>query len=156
MTIANSVRGRRNQRMGALVQTAAIGHLNLIGFRLVIGIATPMAKIRGKWMHVGKVDGDIRGVAPGGTAMLCECKRREDHLVFSDFERHQWQKLDEHRDLGGISLIAWNDYHETFILPWYLMRAVGFGPKQGIGSDWAKANQLIRGQMGPHWKAVDP
>lgn len=139
----------RNQRRGQAVELVAANRLRYLGFDMVLQIATPTKMVRGKRTFCGKAEGDLRAVGPGGISILAECKSRPSHLVFSDLEDHQWRRLDQHRDLGGLSLMCWHNSTaaELFVLPWDVMRAQGFGPGQGIDASWAILNQIQRRQL---------
>ncbi len=133
---------RRNQRIGAQVERIAALRLIYLGFKMVCRISTPTAIIRGKRIFCGKAEGDLRAVGPGGTSVLVECKSRPERLTFSDLEKHQSARLDEHLALGGISLVAWHNSDGIYVLPWDIMRAQGFGKGHGIGSEWAAKNEI--------------
>ncbi len=139
-------KARFSQRRGVATQKVAAMRLTFYGFRMVQQIATPTAMIGGKRRFSGKAEGDIRAIGPGGLSVLCEAKWRPERLVFSDLEDHQWQNLDQHHALGGISLLAWQCRAGLFIVPWDILRAQGFAAGEGIGVDWAEKNQWKNGQ----------
>jgi len=64
------------------------------------------------------VPGDWRGIMPGGRSVICEVKERPERLIWSDLEAHQHAALQEHADLGGLSLLAWVSKHRAFLLPY--------------------------------------
>ena len=77
-----------------------------------------------------KVAGDHRAMFPDGRSILIEVKTILDrYLQWGDLREHQPDKLTEHHQLNGLSLIVW--VHDTGV---YVMRwpIEGFGPRRSI------------------------
>jgi hypothetical protein len=111
--LALSAQNRRNRRSGAWNEAAAQQALERLGFEMIERVETGFGVVRqGKRIvsayPLKKVAGDFRAVAPGGRSVLVEVKSRgRDTLRWSDFEPHQREALDRHRELGGLSLVVW-------------------------------------------------
>lgn len=76
---------------------------------------------------VEETGGDFRAVEPGtGRSVLVAVKCRSGRLRWSDLRPHQRQALDEHYQLGGLSVLARvTERHGIWLLRWPVE---GFGP----------------------------
>jgi hypothetical protein len=143
--------GRLNKRQGDIGQSVAMLALRRLGVLMPEEIATPVilrparAPVPGKptpfFVTYGqKVSGDHRGVLLGGRSILAETKSMHgDRLMFSDLRPHQPERLTEHAEAGGISLLIWASEYGTFTMRWPVP---GFKKGTSIKVDQAKALDL--------------
>lgn len=129
---------RQQQKIGQHGQDLAAATLRGLGIRMVEKIGTPVHLIPSRVHMRGesqtyqviygeKVSGDHRGILPGGRSVLVEVKTILDrNLRWSDLREHQPERLTEHADLGGLSLLVW--IHHTGV---YVMRFPMDGFKRG-------------------------
>jgi penicillin-binding protein-related factor A (putative recombinase) len=95
--------------------------LRLKGCKMVVEIPTPIKIVRGKPIRSKKVFGDKRAIIPGtGQSVLAEAKAtgKEDRLKHSRLKAHQIAALDEHHNLGGLSLLIWVSGYGTYCMKW--------------------------------------
>lgn len=142
---ANALRGRLNRAKGEVTQTCFQWRLLALGVQMVETVHSAWIVTRVKGKIVGakpaqKVNGDFRGVLPGGRSVLVEVKSRE-HLVFSDLEAHQVRGLDAHRAAGGLSMLGWQWPGGDALMVWPV---VGFGPGKGMTPAQALALNVTR------------
>jgi hypothetical protein len=139
---------RREQHIGRGGENIAAATLRQIGVLQVEKIGTPVhlipvASPRKNVYQVifgEKVSGDHRGVLPGGRSVLAETKTILDRpLCWSDLRDHQPERLTNHHEAGGLSLLVW--VHETgvFVLRWPIP---GFGPRKSIALDYARGHMI--------------
>lgn len=77
-----------------------------------------------------RVAGDHRAMLPDGRSVLIEVKTiRDRNLQWSDLRQHQPDKLQEHANWNGLSLLVWVHDHGVFVMRWPIE---GFGPGKGI------------------------
>lgn len=143
--IQTSEEGRAKQRQGAVGQSVATLALKTRGVCMPEEIATPVRlkparkPVPGKqtpfFVTYGeKVSGDHRGILPGGRSVLAETKSMSgERLVYSDLREHQPERLSEHAEYGGLSLLIWASQYGTFVMEWTDLLEYGFGPGKGIG-----------------------
>jgi penicillin-binding protein-related factor A (putative recombinase) len=81
-----------------------------------------------------KVSGDFRGIFPGGRSVLCEVKSC-DKLLFSAFDKHQIDALNNHTAAGGLSLVGWKWPDGDSLMIWPI---VGFRAGTSLSPDQAK------------------
>ncbi len=133
-----SFTNRRNRKAGYSSEEAAAAQLRAMGFRMVEPIQTGWRVVRDRHGRIvnafplEKVSGDIRAVAPGGKSVLVEVKARDRNLRWSDFQPHQREALDEHADLGGLSLVVWLHQGRFYVIPWPIP---DFGPRKSISPE---------------------
>ena len=134
----------RNKKVGNQVEQVAIQRLRYLGVRMVDKINDSWNPIRrdpatGLWLCQktgGQLQGDIKGILPGGQAVLCECKYRKDRLPYSALEAHQRKNLNECLELGAVPLLFWHSGAATYLLPWPLP---GFKPRKSASAEQAAA-----------------
>ncbi len=132
---------RSNVRKGDDAQEI-IGHrLRFHGLKMVARIETGFKIVRTAGRITGaypisKVAADWTAIVPGtGQSVRCEVKaRRDDQLSLSDFEVHQIRDLEEHGQLGGLSLVGFVGSASVAILRWPI---AGFliGKPLNVGDD---------------------
>ncbi len=146
---ANRARGRRNRAQGEAGQSAIELRLLEIGVQMVEAVHTPWRIKRVGGRIVGatpmkKVSGDFTGLLLGGRSVRCEAKTVE-HLVFSEFADHQVKALDQHHQLGGISLIGWSiPGGDAYVLRWPVP---GFVPRTSLSIETARRFNLTRNKL---------
>lgn len=113
------------QRIGQIGQNHAANALRGIGVMCVEKIATPVklipARVKGTFKVVwGEiVSGDHRGILPNGISVLAETKTILDrNLRYSDLREHQPERLTEHHENNGISLLVWVHSTGIYIMRW--------------------------------------
>jgi len=130
-----------NKKLGNEGEERTINRLRAIGALMPEEIGTPFVitntKVinkqtwyKGYWKE--KVSGDIIAHTVDGTKILAEVKTILDrNLRWSDFKKHQPQKLSENAE-NAISLLVW--WHSTglYIMNWMDVLATGFGPGKGL------------------------
>lgn len=148
--IQTSEEGRAKQRQGAIGQSVATIALRCLGVCMPEEIATPVilqptgkpspGKRQSFYVTYGeKVSGDHRGILPGGRSVLAETKSmRGERLVYSDLREHQPERLGEHAEYGGLSLLIWASEYGTFVMEWHSLLDAGFKPGKGIGIEEAR------------------
>ncbi len=107
--------GKHNQQIGSAGQNVAAGALRALGVEMVEQIGTPVRLVpvgQGSGVYRviwgDKVSGDHRGILRGGTSVLAETKTIIDrNLRYSDMREHQPERLTEHAQRGGVSLLVW-------------------------------------------------
>lgn len=106
------------------------------GFKLVEKVEVPFGvTAEGRLFAKRRVSGDYRAVEPGtGRSVLIESKAKSTkrQLKWSDFRKHQPEKLDEHLAAGGITEVAWTDQGRLRFIPWSLFQKIGFGPDRSV------------------------
>lgn len=129
------------QRIGQIGQNHAANALRGIGVMCVEKIATPVrllpARAKGTFKVVwGEVvSGDHRGIIPGkGTSVLAETKTILDrNLRYSDLRDHQPERLTEHHENNGISLLVWVHSTGIYIMRWpitYFVKGKSITPEE--------------------------
>ncbi len=122
--LAAKLRGRTNKIRGDHAQAQVLYRLRQMGFKCIVQLETGWRVKRAKGKIIGaspmaKVSGDFRAVCQGGRSVLIEVKlRARDTLRRSDFQLHNRIALDEHREAGGLSLVAWVTQHGVAIFAW--------------------------------------
>jgi hypothetical protein len=86
-----------------------------------------------------KVAGDYWAVTKSGRAVLVEVKVREPRLLWSSFQEHQRQYLDEYASIGALPLVVWVAGYDSFVMEWPIP---GFGPRKSISTDRASSLDL--------------
>lgn len=137
------------QRIGAAGQEHAAAALRRAGVHMVEKIGTPVKlipSIRAKGLFSvvwgEKVSGDHRGILEDGTSVLAETKTiLERNLVWSDLRDHQPERLTQHAEYGGVSLLVWVHSTGVYVMRWPLE---GFGPGKGITQEKAEIYHLER------------
>lgn len=120
---------KREQQIGKQGQIQAAAALRRAGVEMVEQIGTPvklipMGTVRGRQVfqviYGEKVSGDHRGIIHGrGTGVLAETKTILDrNLRYSDLRDHQPERLTEHHEHGGISLLVWVHSTGAYIMRW--------------------------------------
>lgn len=136
----------RNRRAGEAVEQVAAHRLVALGVLQVCAIDVgwriqrrPGGAIIGA-SPKAKVAGDLRGVLPGGRSVLVECKRTaKASLPYSQLEHHQHQRLTDHAEAGGLSLVAWSWPGGIALLRYPIP---GFAPRTSVSVDVATALNL--------------
>lgn len=135
---------RREQRIGNMGQEHAAAALRRAGVNMVEKIGTPVKLIPSKRGGKGtytviwgeKVSGDHRGILPGGISVLAETKTILDrNLVWSDLREHQPERLTEHFQCGGVSLLVWVHSSGVYVMRWPVP---DFGPRKSITPERAE------------------
>lgn len=128
---------RREQQIGKNGQEQAAAALRRAGVHMVEKIGTPVklipARVAGTFKVIWgeKVSGDHRGILADGTSVLAEAKTILDrNLRWSDLRPHQPERLDEHAQLGGISILVWVHSTGVYVMRWPL--GYGFSPKKSL------------------------
>jgi len=129
---------RSENRQGALGQKWAASELFRIGVLMVERIATPVILIPAhatrkdvfRVVFEEVVSGDHRGVLPGGRSVLAETKTMYDrNLRYSDLRPHQPERLTQHTEAGGLSLLVWVNEGGAHVMQWPVP---GFAPGKSI------------------------
>ena len=136
---------KERQRNGARAEEAVARALANRGFQMIEKIEVPWSVDRaGKRYARAKVSGDFRAVdplrvrlSPGveidlGRSVLVEVKKHDMRLPWSAFRPHQIDALKRHRDLGGLSIVAWVDRGEILLIDWDVIEQKGFAPGNSI------------------------
>lgn len=133
---------RHEDRIGKIGQEQAAAALRRIGVNMVEKIGTPVkiipARVKGTYTVVWgeKVSGDHRGILADGTSVLAETKTIMDrNLVWSDLREHQPERLDQHAEFGGVSLLVWVHNSGIYVMRWPVP---GFGPRKSITPEQAQ------------------
>ena len=134
---------KREQQTGAQGQKQAAGALRRAGVNMVEQIGTPvklipMGTVRGRQVfqviYGDKVSGDHKGIMPDGTSVLAETKTILDrNLRYSDLREHQPERLTEHHENNGISLLVWVHSTGIYILRWpitYFVKGKSITPEE--------------------------
>ena len=122
--------GRACRRLDYQTEEIVRLALRVVGFRM-IGRTRPL-----DGGPVEETGGDFRAVEPGtGRSVLVAVKcRRSD----------QRQALDEHHQLGGLSVLAWvTERHGIWLLRWPVE---GFGPGRSLQEETAEPSPLNNSQ----------
>lgn len=149
---------KSEDRRGKRGQNIAKSCLSRIGVEMVEKIGTPTRCIpvspaltkQGIYrvIYEESVSGDHRGILPGGISVLAETKTIYDRkLRWSDLRDHQPERLQEHHDHEGISLLVWvngETYDDVYIMTWPIY---GFGPRKSIALDLARFEHGITLQI---------
>lgn len=135
----NRAAGRRRNRTGQVGQDVILWRLLEIGVQMVESVNTPwkIKRVGGKIVGaipMKKVNGDFRGIMPGGQSVLVEVKTNAT-LPYAAFQDHQRAALDEHHRLGGLSLVGWVCGAESFVMRWPLP---GFRPHTSLAIETAR------------------
>lgn len=116
---------RREAKLGKAGEEHAMNAIRGLGVEMVERIGTPFTILKTKPNHWyqgffgEKVSGDARGVAPGGRSVLVETKTIWGrNLRYSDLREHQPERLSQHAELGGWSLLVWVHNSGIFIFEW--------------------------------------
>lgn len=144
---------RSEKKAGDAGQQIAASVLRSLGVNMVEQIATPVHLIphhsaRGYFrvIYGEPVSGDFRGVMVGGRSVLVEVKTVEHNLRWSDFREHQPERLTQHAELGGLSLVVWVHSGSVYVMRWPLP---DFGPRKSIGAEYAaKYDEETREELG--------
>ena len=133
---------RHEDRIGKIGQEHAAAALRRIGVNMVEKIGTPVkiipARVKGTYTVVWgeKVSGDHRGILDDGTSVLAETKTIMDrNLVWSDLREHQPERLDQHAEFGGVSLLVLVHKSGVYVMRWPVP---GFGPRKSITPEQAQ------------------
>ena len=129
------IKGKRSQALGVTAEKTAAIVLRMAGFKMVERIHTGTKNVGGQQVFVKRVNGDFYAIAPDGRSTLIEVKKRDDRLVMSDFKKHQVQKLEEHHQNDGLSIVVWVHSRGVSVLRWPV---IGLEPGKGIGIDDAE------------------
>jgi len=143
-----AARGRKAHQDGDIGERVGRIILHQMGLEMIERIHTPWKVIFKTLPHGGrkvvdafpleKVAGDFRAIVPGtGQSVLIEVKSRTDRDTFrwSDLESHQREALDNHQELGGLSLVVWViESGEAIVLPWPIE-----GLTKGKSVSWDRA-----------------
>ncbi len=134
---------KREQQVGQQGQKQAAGALRRAGVNMVEQIGTPvklipMGTVRGRQVfqviYGDKVSGDHKGIMPDGTSVLAETKTILDrNLRYSDLREHQPERLTEHHENNGISLLVWVHSTGIYILRWpitYFVKGKSITPEE--------------------------
>jgi hypothetical protein len=137
---------RYEDRIGKIGQEHAAAALRRLGVNMVEKIGTPVklipARVKGTYKVVWgeKVSGDHRGILEDGTSVLAETKTIMDrNLVWSDLRDHQPERLSEHAQYGGVSLLVWVHSSGVYVMRWPVR---GFGPRKSITPEVAQLLDL--------------
>lgn len=148
---ANRAMGQRSMAKGIVGQDVIMWRLRSIGVLMVERVHTPWRIERSRGRNgqpsritaaypLQKVSGDFRGILPGGRSVMCEVKR-VDVLRFSEFDKHQVEALNDHAQLGGLSLIGWCFPGGDAVLAWPVP---GFNPRTSLSVETARALNITR------------
>jgi len=140
-------RGRQNQRAGEQGEHIAEVVLRTLGVDLVEKIATPAIMLKGRYVRVGKVSGDRRGVlAPNGRSVHSEVKSyKSKNLSYSVMKPHQRDWLTRHAEAGGLSLLIWISAFDVYVMKWGVDGIPGFmKPRSSITPEKARELNLDR------------
>lgn len=139
---------RHEDRIGKIGQEQAAAALRRIGMNMVEKIGTPVkiipARVKGTYTVVWgeKVSGDHRGILDNGISVLAETKTIMDrNLVWSDLREHQPERLDQHAEFGGVSLLVWVHSSGIYVMRWPV---AGFGPRKSITPEQAQQIDVVR------------
>ena len=142
---------KREDRMGKAGQNIAASVLSGMGIEMVEKIGTPVRLVpvnprqnifKVFWEEA--VSGDHRGILPGGISVLAETKTILDrNLRYSDLRHHQPERLQEHSQHGGISLLIWvnGSYRENVFV--MLFPIIGFEPGKSIKVEEARYEDQV-------------
>lgn len=136
---------RQQQQIGKHGQDLAAAALRQLGIEMVEQIGTPVHLIPVKTSRTAppayrviygeKVSGDHRGILPGGRSVLAETKTILDrNLRWSDLREHQPDRLSEHAQHGGLSLLVWVHHTGVHVMRWPIL---GFAPGESIPPEFA-------------------
>ncbi len=148
---------KHEQRTGAIGEQHAAQALRSAGIEMVEKIGTPVklipSRIPGTYKVIWgeKVSGDMRGILPGGKSVLAETKTILDrNLRYSDLREHQPERLTQHAEHGGVSLLVWVHTTGIWIMRWPVN---GFIRGKSIDPDTAEELHLINGlQENKRWQ----
>jgi len=136
----------KEDRIGKIGQEHAAAALRRLGVNMVEKIGTPVklipARVKGTYSVVWgeKVSGDHRGILEDGTSVLAETKTiMERNLAWSDLREHQPERLNQHADFGGVSLLVWVHSTGVYVMRWPVP---GFGPRKSITPERAQELEL--------------
>lgn len=139
---------RHEDRIGKIGQEQAAAALRRIGVNMVEKIGTPVkiipARVKGTYTVVWgeKVSGDHRGILDDGISVLAETKTIMDrNLVWSDLREHQPDRLDQHAEFGGVSLLVWVHSSGVYVMRWPV---AGFGPRKSITPEQAAQIDVMK------------
>lgn len=134
---------KREQQTGKIGQVHAAAALRRAGVNMVEQIGTPvklipMGTVRGRQVfqviYGEKVSGDHKGIMPDGTSVLAETKTILDrNLRYSDLRDHQPERLTEHHENNGISLLVWAHSTGIYIMRWpitYFVKGKSITPEE--------------------------
>jgi hypothetical protein len=131
---------KQQQQTGKYGQELAAAVLRGMGIEMVEQIGTPVLLIpadKGRQtyrvVYGEKVSGDHRGILRGGRSVLVETKTVLDrNLRWSDLRDHQPERLQQHHDLGGLSLLVWVHHTGVFVMAFPIL---GFGKGESIAPE---------------------
>jgi hypothetical protein len=139
---------KREDRVGKHGQKLARSVLSgRCGIHMVEPIATPAiylpVNLKQNIFRVifgEKVSGDHTGIIGNGIFVKAETKTvLEGNLTWSHLRDHQPEKLTQHSDYGGISLLVWVYGDDAWVMTWPID---GFGPGKSITRE--RAQELDR------------
>lgn len=138
---------KKQQVIGKGGEERAANTLRSLGIRMVEKIGTPVRLIPAKQPNTyfviwgDKVSGDHHGIIPyTGRYVLAETKTMLDHnLRWSDLREHQPERLSEHANLGGLSLLVWVHSDGIYVMQWPIP---GFQSGKSIDRETATALDL--------------
>lgn len=119
-----STRNSRNRKAGAAAEVLTHYELQRLGVCRVRKLEVGWGIVRNRSGKIvsayplERIDGDFSGILPDGTAVLVETKKRSDKLVYSALENHQVQALNDHADHNGLSLLAWVNDDDVYVMQW--------------------------------------
>ena len=151
-------RGRANHKKGDKAEEQVMRLMRTMGFKCcrLIHTGWRIHRVGGKIVSAtpkAAVVGDIAAIMPGGRSVLVEVKNRPERLSYGDIEEHQHEALTEHRNNGGLSLIAWKCTHGLSLM---LYRDACIGDdapmRPGKRLQWSEAQEL---HMSGKIKVVD-
>jgi hypothetical protein len=117
---------RREQSIGKKGENLAAQTLRNLGVLMVEKIGTPVRLIPSghndntfRVIYGEKVSGDHRGIMPDGRSVLAECKTILDrNLSWSDLRDHQPERLTEHTNALGLTLLIWVHSSGVYVMEW--------------------------------------
>lgn len=140
---------RKEAKIGKAGENLAANRIRSLGIEMVEEIGTPFTIVKSKpnnWFQGffgKKVSGDTRGVIPGtGRSVLVETKTIMDrNLRWSDLREHQPERLSQHAELGGWSLLVWVHHTGIYIFEWPIPES-DFRPGKSMTIEVAKRLEI--------------
>jgi hypothetical protein len=128
---------RAQQNIGKHGETLAASVLSGLGVEMIERIGTPVSLVPHphipgyfRVIYAETVSGDHRGILPGGRSVLVEVKTIVDrNLRYSDLRTHQPDRLSEHANHGGLSVLVW--VHGSGVYP-MIWPVSGFYPGKSL------------------------
>ena len=129
--------GRKTQKRGADGEKIADAALAEYGVKMIRKVGKDVSiipidprKAIYRVHFVGKLEGDRRGIIGNGRSVLVEVKNISgDRLTYSEVKPHQHAALQEHHDLGGLSLLVWVHNKEARV---YEYPIEGYKPRTSL------------------------